>query len=323
MDAKLPLELTLANVAAALARLQPYIRQTPAFDWPSAFLADHNISISVKFELWQITHTFKPRGAINVLLNTPPEQLQNGIVAQSRGNHAIAVAYAAKTLGYHAKVVIPETAPLLRRQRCEAYGAEVVLVPDMPAAFAKADEIIAQEVRLRIHPYEGIYTSQGTATIAFEWAQQAGNFDAVIIPMGGGGLISGMAAVFQQLNPNCKIYGIEAAGAPLLYEARQTNSLVRLNELNTIADSIAVPQTTPITFSLIQDYVDEIVLVSDAELKTAMRLIWEEWQLAVEPACAAATAGLLQLKEKLRDQRVGIIFCGSNMDPANWLRLTF
>lgn len=319
MDSHLPPELGLTNVEAAAKRLAPYVRQTPSFDWPKSFLEDEDISVSVKFELWQTTHTFKPRGALNVLLNTPADQLKNGIVAQSRGNHALAVAYAAQMLGHHAKLVLPKSAPKLRIARCKDYGAEVVLAPDAPSAFALADDIVANEGRFRVHPYEGVYTCQGTATIALEWAAAAGKLDTVLIPVGGGGLIAGMGAAFKQINPACRVIGIEAEGAPTLYESLQAGAPVRPATLNTIADSIAVPTATPVTFGIFQQVVDEVVLISDAEMQSAMRLIWREWQLMVEPACAATTAGLLHLKERLRGQPVIGEVCGARKQRVSMI----
>lgn len=281
--------------------------------------------VIIKLELFQNTNTFKPRGALNVMLNAGVEKLQNGIVAATGGNHGIAVAYAANRLGHHAKIFVPRSASPLRIQRCKDYGAEVTLCDHLGEALDLASTLEQSENRLFVHPFEGPYTAQGTATIADEWVHQAtAPLDAVIIAVGGGGLIAGMSAYFKQVWPNIKVYGAEPAGAPTLHAALQAGQPVRLEKIQTIADSLSVPMAQPYSFRLIQRHVDEIVLVSDDDMRAGMHFLFTEMKLVAEPACAAGLAALLgPLREKLSGQRVGLIACGSNLDIASFAKEVF
>jgi threonine dehydratase len=246
-------------------------------------------------------------------------------VAASGGNHGIAVAYAARQLGHQAKIFIPRAASPLRIQRCEHYGAEVILCDHLGAALDLAAELQEKENRVFVHPFEGPYTAQGTATIADEWFHQAtAPLDAVVISVGGGGLIAGMAAYFKQVWPNIKVYGVEPTGAPTLYNALQAGHPVQLEKINTIADSLSAPIARPYSFNLIREYVDDIVLLSDDEMRRAMHFLFTEMKLVAEPACAAPVAALLgPLREKLTGKRVGLLACGSNLDIASFAKEVF
>jgi threonine dehydratase len=309
-------------------RIAPWIVKTPIFDWHTPELSEQlgdETHVQIKLELFQHTNSFKPRGAMNVLLRADPEQLSAGIVAASGGNHGIAVAYAASRLGLSAKIVIPVTASPLRRQRCEYYGAQVIPATNLGDALEKAETISSAEKRLIVHPFEGVYTVQGTATVAAEWVTQNETpLDAVIIPIGGGGLIAGMASYFKQVWPAIKIYGVEPIGAPTLFTALQAGHPVKLENIKTIADSLSVPLARPYSFSIIQQVVDDIVLLSDDEMRHAMHQLFSDMKLVTEPASAAGLAALLgPLRDRLRGQRVGIIACGSNLDIAQFAKDVF
>jgi len=315
-------------VHAARERLKPWIIQTPIYRWRSLemmnLLGAHT-KVIIKLELFQNTNTFKPRGALNVMLNAEADKLKNGIVAGTGGNHGIAVAYAAKMLGHQAKIVMPKTASPLRRQRIEYYGAEVLPADDLGQALEIAAEIEQKENRLFVHPYEGPYTAQGTATIADEWKHQATSpLDAVIIPIGGGGLIAGMASYFKQVWPKIKIYGVEPEGVPTIYQSLQAGKPLRLSDVHTIADSLAVPVARPYSFTLIQQYVDDVILISDDCMRHAMHFLFNEMKLVTEPASAAGLGALMgPLRETLAGKRVGLIACGSNVDIASFAKEIF
>ena len=317
------------TVQALKRKLQRWIVKTPVFGWHTPEMIDMmgaNTHVEIKLELFQNTNTFKPRGAINVMLNGEKGKLKNGVVAVSGGNHGIAVAYAAKQLGYHAKIVIPKTASPLRRQRCEYYGAEVIPCEDFASGVQLFEEIEAKENRLRVHPHEGLYTIQGAATLAAEWEKQCAKpLDAVIVSIGGGGLIAGVGSYFKQVWPNVKIYGVEPTGAPTLHHSLEIGTPSRLDvPPKTIADSLAMSTATPYTFSVLQQVVDDIVLVTDDQMRWAMHLLFTQMKLVAEPACAAPVAALLgPLREKLAGQRVGIIACGSNLDIAAFAKEVF
>jgi threonine dehydratase len=316
--------LTLDAIRACRARLGDRVATTPVHLWRGpriAAAAGDDVAVLVKLELLQVTGTFKARGALNVIESLTPDQLARGVAAASGGNHAVAVAFAAQAAGSPAKVVMPKTASPARVDLAKAYGAEVELVETIAAAFARTEEIVAQEGRTFVHPFEGPLTAQGTATVALEFSEQAGPLDAVIIPIGGGGLCGGMAAAFKQLQPNCQVFGVEPTGADSMVRSLAAGHPLKLDKVQTIADSLGSPMALPYSFGLCRDFVDEVVLVDDDALRAAMGLLFAEMKLAAEPACAAATAALTgPLKGRFAGKRVGVLACGSNIDPATFAR---
>lgn len=317
-------ELSLEQIRETRRQLGDRVATTPVWHWQDrdlAMIVGSETQVLLKLELFQHTGTFKPRGALTVMLSLEPAKLAQGVTAVSAGNHAIAVAYAAKLLGTTAKVVMPKNANPLRVARCGEYGAEVILVDDVTAAFARVEEIQADEGRTFIHPFEGPLTCAGTGTVALEFSEQAGDLDAVIIPVGGGGLIAGMAAAFKQLQPKCRVIGIEPVGADTMYRSMTSGKPERIDKVRTIADSLGAPYSTPYTLGLCRRYVDEIVLIEDNEMRRGMALLFRSMKLATEPAGATATAALCgPLREQLRGKRVGALVCGSNIDMATFQR---
>ena len=316
---------TLQQIEETRERLRGLIIETPAHHWHDSRLSERigaDTEVFVKLELLQVTGTFKPRGALNVILNLGREQRDRGVTAVSAGNHAIATAYAAKAVGTSAKVVMTQNANPLRMQLARELGAEIILADNPLDAFDRVKIIEQEEGRTFIHPFEGPLTLQGTGTAGMEFAHQVPPLDAMILPIGGGGLCGGFGAALKQTWPGIKIYGVEPAGANSMYLSFQQGKPVTLDQIDTIADSLAPPKAEPYTFSVCRRFVDDIVLVSDDQLKAAMRHLFYGLKLAVEPAGAAATAGLLgPLKEKIKGQRVGIIACGTNIDIEDFYRL--
>lgn len=316
---------TLEDVRALRERLADRVRTTPVWRWEGPDItqaAGDDTEIWLKLELFQYTGSFKPRGALAVMLDMDRAALKRGVTAVSAGNHAIAVAYAAHILGTSAKVVMPSFASPLRVARCKAFGADVELVETMHDLFPRVEQIQAEEGRALVHPFEGPLTAQGTGTLALEFCQQAPELDAVIIPIGGGGLAAGMSAVIKRLQPDCAVYGVEPVGADTMSRSFAAGSPQAIDRVQTIADSLGAPMALPYSYALCREYVDEIVLVSDNQMRAAMRLLFLGMKLAVEPAAAAATAALCgPLLEKLRGKRVGIVVCGTNIDSENYCRL--
>jgi len=309
---------TLKQIQAVKEKLGSLIVETPAHLWRDPRLSDrigHNTEVFVKLELLQVTGTFKPRGALNVMLNLDKNQLRRGVTAVSAGNHAIATAYASKAFGTTAKVVMPQNANPLRIRMARDLGAEIDFADSPHNAFARVQQIKLEEGRTFIHPFEGPLTLQGTGTAGLEFSKQVPKLDAMVLPIGGGGLCGGFAAALKQIWPEIKIYGVEPEGANSMYRSFQQGKPATLDSIDTIADSLAPPKAEPYTFSVCRQFVDEIVLVSDDQLKDAMRHLFFGMKLAVEPAGAASTAGLMgPLKDKIQNQRVGIIACGTNID---------
>ena len=317
------MQLSEQDISQAAEWLAPHIQRTPVLDWHTPALASRfDGRVVVKLELLQHTGTFKARGALLNLKALDDEAKARGVTAVSAGNHAIAVGFAASRAGSHAKVVMPRSANPYRVALCQQYGAEVVLVDDVFEAFETVEAIRQQEGRAFIHPYDTRPTLLGTATVGRELLEQAGEFDAVVVPVGGGGLIAGIAAAVKQARPTCRIYGIEPVGAPLLHRSLQAGEPISLGVVNTIADSLGAPKAAPGSFDLCRQYVDEVVLVEDDALRDGMVFALSEMKLALEPAAAAGLAGLFgPLRERLAGQRVALICCGSNIDHQSYLNL--
>ncbi len=314
---------TLEEIEAARERLAPFIVETPTQRWTDPDGSEAlGAEVHVKLELFQVTGTFKPRGALNNMLHLTQQELKRGVTAVSAGNHAIATAYAAKVLGSSAKVVMPKNANPLRKQRARALGADIVEADDSHDAFAKVEAIERNEGRRFVHPFEGPMTLAGTATAGLEMTRQAPKLDCMILPIGGGGLCGGFAAALKQVWPGIRVYGVEPQGAACMSESFQAGKPVALTRIDTIADSLAPPRAEPYTYAVCRRFVDDIVTVGDAELKVAMRRLFYGMKLAVEPAGAAAAAGLLgPLQDRVRGKKVGIIACGANIGLADFCGL--
>jgi threonine dehydratase len=311
----------VAAIQRAHRTLQPWIRETPTWALEGHRLRarlDDGTRVTLKLELFQHTGSFKPRGALCVMQALDDATLRRGITAVSAGNHAMAVAYAARVLGSHAKVAMPRTADPARVQACRELGGEVVLTDDIASAFALAEELQRAEGRHFVHPFEGPRTALGTATLGYEFLRQTGQLDAVFVPIGGGGLCAGMACAIKQLQPRCKVYGVEPVGADSMHRSFAAGSPQKIERVATIADSLGAPYALPYSFALCRHFVDELVTVDDDELCSAMALLFADAKLAVEPAGAAATAAMLQQRSAVAGKRVGVIVCGANVSPETF-----
>ncbi|MCX6049917.1 MAG: threonine/serine dehydratase [Chloroflexi bacterium] len=309
---------SIDQIRAARERLGALILETPLWHWRTReinTLVGEDTQVLLKLELFQHTGSFKARGALLNLLSLDQAALAKGVTAVSAGNHAIAVAFAAQLMGTTAKVVMPKTANPFRVASCRSYGAEVVLAENVTDAFTLVQQIQLEEGRAFVHPFEGEQTVLGTATLGLEFATQAPHLDAVIIPIGGGGLCAGMATAIKQLQPNCQVFGVEPEGADTMHRSFAAGAPRSIDTVRTIADSLGAPHAAPYSFSLCQRFVDELVLIDDDAMRHAMSLLFRSMKLAVEPAGAAATAALCgPLRERLRGKRVGVIVCGANLD---------
>jgi threonine dehydratase len=315
---------TLEAVRETRDRLGDRIVETPVRLWqdpPLERRVGAGTRVWLKQELFQHTGTFKPRGAINVMLGLDPTALERGVTAVSAGNHAMAVGYAAAVLGSSAKVVMPRSANPLRVQKCRDYGAEVELVDDVHQAFARVHQIEREEGRTFVHPFEGPGTVLGTATVGLELMEQVPDLEAVIVPIGGGGLCAGIASAVKLLRPEVSVYGVEPEGADTMHRSFAAGAPQKIDAVRTIADSLGAPHAAPYSFGLCRRFVDALVMVDDDALRRAMHLIFHSAKLAVEPAGAAATAALVgPLRERLAGRRVGLIVCGSNIDAESFSR---
>ena len=272
-----------------------------------------------KLEFLQRTGTFKARGALAVLNSLDDAQCAAGVTAVSAGNHAIATAFAAQAVGASAKIVMISTANPVRVQACRSYGAELILVDDAHEAFEVAERIQVEEGRFFVHPFEGSAIATGTGLVGLEICEQCEHFDAVVVPIGGGGLIGGISNAIKQLRPACEIIGVEPEGADSMNRSFDANEPRSIDEVRTIADSLGAPFAAPYSFDLCRQNVDELTLVDDRQLRKAMGLLYQAMKIAVEPACAASTAALLgPLRDQLLGKTVVLVFCGSNIDWATF-----
>jgi threonine dehydratase len=271
--------------------------------------------ILAKLEFLQRTGTFKARGALAVLSSLSDKQRAAGVTAVSAGNHAIATAYAARAVGASAKIVMISSANPVRMAACRGYGAELIIVDDVHEAFAVAERIQNDEGRFFVHPFEGSTIVTGTGMVGLEICEQSAHFDAVIVPIGGGGLISGISNTIKQQRPDCEIIGVEPQGADSMHRSFAANEPRSIETVATIADSLGAPFAMPYTFKLCKQNVDRLVLVDDMQLRRAMGLLFQTMKIAVEPACAASTAALFgPLRKQFRGKTIVLIFCGSNID---------
>jgi threonine dehydratase len=276
---------------------------------------DNGTEVWGKLEFLQRTGTFKARGALANLRALSREQLDRGVTAVSAGNHAIATAFAARELGSTSKVVMTGSANPYRIKACRSYGGEVVIIEDIHEAFEVARRIEQDEGRYFVHPFEGPAVATGTGTVGLEICDQLDDFDALVVPIGGGGLMGGIASAVRQLRPSAEIIGVEPEGANtmrLSFDAGEPRSIDRVR---TIADSLGAPYALPYSFELCRANVDRLVEVNDLELRKAMGFLFQRMKFAVEPACAASTATLVgPLRDELAGKRVVLVFCGSNID---------
>jgi len=274
-----------------------------------------DIEIHAKLEFLQRTGTFKPRGALSTMLSLDAQQLKAGVTAVSAGNHAIATAFAARALETTAKVVMIMSASPVRIDACRQYGAEVILADDVHTAFDLVEEIRQKEERYFVHPFEGPNVALGTGTVGLEICEQVGEFDVIVIPIGGGGLCAGISSVVKQINPACAVIGVEPEGADSMHRSFASGQPEAIEKVTTIADSLGAPFAAPYSFELCRQYVDELVMVSDDEIKDAMGVLFRDLKIAVEPACAASTAALCgPLNDRLAGKKVVLLLCGSNID---------
>ena len=305
----------LAAIERTQTALRPYIRSTPVFE--TALPSD--IKAVFKLEMLQASGTFKARGAFSNLLGLDATQRATGVTCVSAGNHAVAVAYAGMVLGISTKVVMLATANPARVALCRTFGAEIIMEADGALGFARVRQIEADEGRFFVHPFNGSRTVLGTATLGAEWARQSGQLDAVVLPIGGGGLAAGVATAFKLLQPEVEIIGVEPIGAASMAQSFAIDGPIKMGPMHSIADSLMAPHTEAYSYGLCRRAIDRLITVDDTMIRGAMRFLFEELKLAIEPACAVATAATLgPLRQAFAGKRVGVLLCGSNTDGATF-----
>lgn len=304
--------LTLDKIYQASHVLKSVIRKTDLIYAPKI---DPESEVYLKTENLQVTGSFKVRGAYFMMSQLTDEEKSRGVIACSAGNHAQGVALAAAKNNMNALICLPDGAPISKVEATKSYGAKVCMVEGVyDDAYAKALELKEKENYTFVHPFDDENVIAGQGTIGLEILDQMPDVEAVIVPVGGGGLISGVAFAIKKLNPNIKVYGVQAKGAPSMYNSIHDGKIECLNSVSTIADGIAVKEPGEHTFEYVKNYVDEIVTVTDDEISAAILALIERQKLISEGAGAAAVAAAMFHKVPIKGKKTVCLVSGGNID---------
>lgn len=308
-------------IREAAERIRPYVKRTP-LEYSRSLSKRLGTNVYVKFELFQQTGSFKPRGAFNKMLKLTDEQRSKGVVAVSGGNHAQAVAYAAASLGIDAVVCMPENTPGNYLDATRGYGATVVLQPTIADAFAEAQRF-ADDGRAFVHPFDDPDVIAGQGTVGLEIAEDLPDVTDVIASIGGGGLAAGVAVAVKALAPDVRVWGVETAGADAMSKAIAAGEPVTLPAITSIAKTLGAPYVTQLTLDMVRDLFESVTVVTDAEAVEALRFIAERLKVLPEPASSCNLAAADQLRSNFDDSsKVAIVLCGGNVslaDVCGWL----
>ncbi len=304
---------TFSDVEEAYIRIEPYAHLTPVLTC-SALNAITGAELFFKCENFQKVGAFKFRGACNAVFALSEEQADRGIATHSSGNHAAALALAAKLRGTHAYIVMPKNAPEIKKKAVGSYGGVITFCePTLIDREETLDKIIHESGALMVHPYNQLEVIAGQGTCALEFIQQQNDLEVMMAPVGGGGLLSGTSITAKYLNPDIEVIGAEPEEADDAYRSFKSNERLPMSNPQTIADGLLTALGT-LTFELITKYVDDIFTVSEESIIKAMRLIWERMKIVVEPSSAVPLAVVMENKERFKGKKVGIILTGGNVD---------
>lgn len=305
-------ELLIEEVKKAKEVLSKVARKTTLNH--SAFLSKEN-NIYLKSENLQLTGSFKLRGAYYKISKIPQEDKHKGVIACSAGNHAQGVALGAKERGIKATIFMPATAPISKVEATKSYGADVKLIDGVyDDAYKAAVEFQKETGGIFVHPFNDVDVIAGQGTIALEIMEQLDKVDAIVVPIGGGGLISGIAATVKHINPDCKIYGVQAQKANSMYRSMEENKRVELTSVNTFADGTAVKLPGELTFEFCQKFVDEVVTVSEDEIAAALLTLMEKEKIVSEGSGALSVAAVMFDKIHLKGKNIVCVVSGGNID---------
>jgi threonine dehydratase len=297
-----PVFPTLEDVRRARERIAGYVDVTPLFQ---------RDGVGYKLEFLQRTGSFKPRGAFNAALQLSEEERSRGVVAMSGGNHGLAVAYVGKTLGIPTTVVMPKTTPPFVVERARADGARVELTETIAAAFARVDELVCDGLVL-LHPFDDARVIAGQGSIGLEMLEQMPDLGTVVVSIGGGGLLAGIASTLKRLKPNVKVFGVETKGADAMHHALEAGKPVMLDAITSIARTLGAPAVTQLTLDGVRQYVDGVVVVDDRDAVAAIIQLQEKLGVLVEPA-ASCTYAALTLGLVPKSEETLLLLCGSNV----------
>lgn len=302
----------LEKIKEARENIKDIVTKTPLL-YSNIFSKISNNNIYMKCENLQLTGAYKIRGALNKIMSLTDEEKARGVICSSAGNHAQGVAYASSLAGVNSSIVMPETTPYLKVESTKNYGGNIILHGKCyDDAFLKAKSIEEEEGKVFIHPFDDIDVICGQGTIALEIFEEINNLDYIIVPIGGGGLISGISIAAKKINPNIKIIGVQAEGAPSMALSIKNNKVCTLDSVNTIADGISVKTPGNKTFEFVKEYVDEILTVSESDILESFLLLAEKHKLLAEASGVVTLAALKKLKVK--NKNICCILSGGNID---------
>lgn len=304
--------LTLDKIYHASHVLKNVVRETKLVEAPKI---NPECEVYLKPECLQLTGSFKLRGSGYMISQLSDEEKAHGVIACSAGNHAQGVALAAAKYGIKSLICLPDGAPISKVEATKNYGAEVCMVKGVyDDAYAKAIELRDKCGYTFVHPFDDINVIAGQGTIGLEIMEEMSDVDAIVVPIGGGGLISGVAFAAKKLNPNIKVYGVQAAGAPSMYNSIKEGKIIKLDSVNTIADGIKVMEPGENTFKLVSEYVDEIVTVTEDEISSAILALIEQQKMIAEGAGAVSVAAVMFNKLPVKGKKVVCVVSGGNID---------
>ena len=300
------------DISLAQKTLEPILRKTELIE-STFFSQEYGNRVFLKPENFQVTGSFKIRGAYYKISKLSDEEKSRGVIAASAGNHAQGVGYAAQMLGVKATIVMPETTPIIKVEATKKFGVQVVLHGDTyDDACRKARELEEENGYVFVHPFDDIDVMLGQGTVALEVLKELDNVDKILVPIGGGGLISGIAMAAKMLKPGIKIIGVEPEGACCIARSLDENKVTELKKVDTMADGVAVKKPGDLTFEVIKEFMDEVVTVSDSDILEAILLLMERHKMITEGAGALSVAGLKKLASE--DKNVVCVISGGNID---------
>ena len=305
--------ISFQNIVEANKKIRKFVTRTPTY-YSVVFSRRTGAEVYLKLECFQPVGAFKIRGAFNKICSLSKSELKKGLVTASSGNHGLSVAYAAKIYGTKAVVVVPENAVKEKVEAIESYGAEVVKYgKDYEEAYLKALGIQEKTKMTFVHPFEDASVIAGQGTISLELLEDVPDLDTIIVPVGGGGLISGIAIAAKTLKPDIKIIGVQAEGAPAVYLSWKAGKIVEIDSVKTVADGLVARKPLELSFKIIKRYVDDILLITDQEIGEAVLALLREAHILAEPSGATSLAALLFKYHPKPKEKVATIISGANI----------